>query len=58
MLSPFQRIGTITCIVVLSGLSQAQAAVQKVGASNISYDDKFRWEKKAFDSPPTIVAIA
>ncbi len=55
MLNPFKRVGIFTCTVVLSGLSQAPAAVQKVRASTISYDDKFSWEKKAFDSPPGIV---
>jgi TonB family protein len=50
-----KHVNTFTCILVLLGLSPAVAGVQKVGSSTVSYDEKFRWDKKAFDSPPSIV---
>ena len=43
-------------LMLLVATADAASGRQKVGDSTISYDDAdFRWDKKAFDTPPTAV---
>jgi TonB family protein len=50
-----KRSTTFAFLLLLVCVSAALAGAQRRGASTISYDEKFSWDKRVFDSPPSVV---